>query len=61
MRGNAYSDALRHTAKGRGASRAAFPRGAWERSARGGDRVQPKIFLKNACMSAQDFSSAALL
>ncbi|TMU79378.1 DUF1534 domain-containing protein [Pseudomonas fluorescens] len=32
MRGNASSDALRHTARGRGASRAAFPRGAWERS-----------------------------
>ncbi|MCF5261300.1 DUF1534 domain-containing protein, partial [Pseudomonas sp. PA-5-4A] len=31
LRGNASCDALRH-ALGRGASRAAFPRGAWERS-----------------------------
>ncbi|MCF5139617.1 DUF1534 domain-containing protein [Pseudomonas edaphica] len=35
MRGNASGDALRHTFKrGRGASRAAFPRRAWERSFR---------------------------
>ncbi|MCF5041684.1 DUF1534 domain-containing protein [Pseudomonas sp. PA-7-1E] len=33
MRGSASRDALRHPFKsGRGASRAAFPRGAWERS-----------------------------
>ncbi|RAH02490.1 hypothetical protein DJ480_12175 [Pseudomonas sp. Leaf98] len=33
LRGNASSDALRHTFKsGRGASWAAFPRRAWERS-----------------------------
>ncbi|MTD18060.1 DUF1534 domain-containing protein [Pseudomonas sp. CCM 7891] len=31
LRGNAYRDALRHKS-GRRASRAAFPRGAWERS-----------------------------
>ncbi|QBQ14749.1 DUF1534 domain-containing protein [Pseudomonas sp. SXM-1] len=35
MRGNASGDALRHDFKsGRRASRAAFPRGAWERSPR---------------------------
>ncbi|NIL18042.1 DUF1534 domain-containing protein [Pseudomonas sp. AN3A02] len=34
MRGNAARDAPRHTA-GRGASREAFPRGAWERSSGG--------------------------
>ncbi|QHD05399.1 hypothetical protein PspR76_06540 [Pseudomonas sp. R76] len=34
LRGNAFCDALRHGLQGgRGASRAAFPRGAWERSA----------------------------
>ncbi|TKK11651.1 hypothetical protein PflCFBP13510_11625 [Pseudomonas fluorescens] len=33
LRGNASRDALRHPFKsGRGASRAALPRGAWERS-----------------------------
>ncbi|NIL18631.1 DUF1534 domain-containing protein [Pseudomonas sp. AN3A02] len=37
QRGNASCDALRHDVKsGRGASRAAFPRGAWERSTRAG-------------------------
>ncbi|KAA0984454.1 hypothetical protein FQ192_27750 [Pseudomonas sp. ANT_J12] len=35
-RGNASCDALRHIVRGRGASRAAFPRGAWERSSTGG-------------------------
>ncbi|RJX76134.1 DUF1534 domain-containing protein [Pseudomonas sp. LS-2] len=33
LRGNAAPDAPRHTV-GRGASRDAFPRGAWERSER---------------------------
>ncbi|MCF5569838.1 DUF1534 domain-containing protein, partial [Pseudomonas sp. PA-3-11C] len=41
MRGNASCDALRYALKcGRGASRAAFPRGAWERSARSSLLVQ---------------------
>ncbi|RXE55056.1 hypothetical protein B4O85_02375 [Pseudomonas azotoformans] len=34
LRGNTSSDALRRVQAGRGASRAAFPRGAWERSSR---------------------------
>ncbi|KAE9642928.1 DUF1534 domain-containing protein [Pseudomonas sp. PB103] len=32
MRGNASTDAPRSLSMGRGASRDAFPRGAWERS-----------------------------
>ncbi|KAA0985579.1 DUF1534 domain-containing protein [Pseudomonas sp. ANT_J12] len=32
LRGNASCDAPRHVVMGRGASRAAFPRRAWERS-----------------------------
>ncbi|KAB0470759.1 DUF1534 domain-containing protein [Pseudomonas tolaasii] len=40
-RGNASCDVLRHALKnGRGASRAAFPRGAWERSL-GGQSSNP--------------------
>ncbi|MBA1301703.1 DUF1534 domain-containing protein [Pseudomonas carnis] len=43
-RGNASSDAPRHAGKsGRGASRVAFPRGAWERSAQGSNPIPRKI------------------
>ncbi|QIA06186.1 DUF1534 domain-containing protein [Pseudomonas fluorescens] len=46
MRGNASTDALRSAFDlGRRASRAAFPRRAWERSAKKGD---PKVAFFNA-------------
>ncbi|AWY41815.1 DUF1534 domain-containing protein [Pseudomonas putida] len=45
LRGNASSDAPRSALDlGRGASRAAFPRGAWERSLRHAQRDFSKIF-----------------